>query len=223
MAGACGGASGDDASGEAVELEQVSSSPRRDVPSALESMTGAGLPEPTVEVGRVISGGPPPDGIPSIDRPRFERASQVDWLADREPVMSLTIKDETRAYPVQVMTWHEIVNDTVAGMPVVVTYCPLCNSALVYERRLDDQVLDFGVSGKLYNSSLVMYDRQTESLWSHFVGEAIAGVMTGTKLDELAVSMVSWADWREANPQGWVLSKDTVRTLLCSGPTPSTM
>lgn len=195
--------------GDAVELEQASSSPRQDVPSALDSMTGPGLPEPRVDPAELISGGPPPDGIPAIDRPRFERASEVDWVADREPVMTLTIEDETRAYPVQVMTWHEIVNDTVAGVPVVVTYCPLCNSALVYEREVDGQVLDFAVSGKLYNSSLVMYDRQTESLWSHFVGDAIAGVMTGTQLEELPVAMVSWADWREANPQGWVLSKET--------------
>lgn len=215
VAAACSNPSGNDAGantaagGDAVELEQAPSGPRQEVPSALDSLTGSGLPEPRVDPAELISGGPPPDGIPAIDRPRFERASGVDWLADREPVMTLTIGDETRAYPVQVMTWHEIVNDTVAGVPVVVTYCPLCNSALVYEREVDDQVLDFAVSGKLFNSSLVMYDRQTESLWSHFVGDAIAGVMTGTQLEELPVAMVSWADWREANPQGWVLSKDT--------------
>jgi hypothetical protein len=107
------------------------------------------------------------------------------------------------------MIWHEIVNDTIGGTPVAVTYCPLCNSALAYDRRVDGRVLDFGTSGMLFNSSLVMYDRQTESLWSHFTGEAVVGFLTGTRLDVLPVATVSWADWRAANPEGMVLSRET--------------
>ena len=107
------------------------------------------------------------------------RRQDVDWLTDEEPVVSLSVGDEHRAYPVQIMVWHEIVNDTVAGRPVSVTYCPLCNSALAFDRRLGDRLLTLGTSGRLYLSDLVMYDRQTESLWSQIEGRAIAGVLTG--------------------------------------------
>ncbi len=133
----------------------------------------------------------------------------VDFLADNEPVLTLEIDGDTRAYPVQIMTWHEIVNDTVGGVPVTVSYCPLCNSAVAFDRRLGDRVLDFGTSGLLYNSALVMYDRQTESLWSHFTGEAIIGELTGEDLQLFPLSTVSWATFRDANPDGVVLSRDT--------------
>lgn len=147
-----------------VALHQAASTPRQSVPSALEDPTAPGVPEPTVDPAKIISGGVPPDGIPAIDAPRFERTAEIDWLAQREPVLSLALDRETRAYPVQVLMWHEIVNDTVAGTPIVMTHSPLCNSALAFERTIDDEVLDFGVSGPLYNSALVMYDRQTVSL-----------------------------------------------------------
>ncbi len=107
------------------------------------------------------------------------------------------------------MTWHEIVNDTVDGVPVTVSYCPLCNSAVAYDRRLGERVLDFGTSGSLYNSALVMYDRQTESLWSHFTAQAVAGTLTGATLERFPMATVAWADWRDANPQGLVLSRET--------------
>jgi hypothetical protein len=119
------------------------------------------------------------------------------------------VNGEARAYPIQIMTWHEIVNDTIAGRPVTVSYCPLCNSAIAYDRRLGDRVLDFGTSGKLYQSALVMYDRQTESLWSHFTGQAVIGTLTGAQLELVPMSTVSWSDWRDANPDGLVLSRDT--------------
>jgi len=133
----------------------------------------------------------------------------VDFLADREPVLAVAVEGDVRAYPVQIMTWHEIVNDTIGGVPVTVSYCPLCNSAIAYDRRLGDRVLDFGTSGMLYNSALVMYDRQTESLWSHFTGEAIVGHLTGSTLDVIPVQTVAWSDWRAAHPDGLVLSRDT--------------
>ncbi|MGH2689062.1 MAG: DUF3179 domain-containing protein [Actinomycetota bacterium] len=177
--------------------------------SALDDPTSRGLPPPLVDPADIIPGGPPPDGIPALDRPTFERASAAGWLTDREPVLALRLGGEDRAYPIQILLWHEIVNDTVGGVPVVVTYCPLCNSALAFERRAGGKVLDFGTSGKLYQSALVMYDRQTESLWSQFMGQAITGVLTGTTLESLPVSLVSWSEWRGANPQGWVLSRRT--------------
>jgi hypothetical protein len=191
--------------GEAVILEEVSGTAREHVPSALDRIDDPALPDPLVDPARVISGGPPPDGIPSIDRPRFELASGVEWLAPDEPVLALG----DRAYPVQIMIWHEIVNDTIDGRPVAVTYCPLCTSALAFDRRVDERVLTFGTSGKLYLSDLVMYDRQTESLWSQIEGRAIAGVQAGTELERIPVATVPWERWREANPQGWVLSRDT--------------
>ncbi len=216
VAGACGvgdtevGSPGD-ASGHAatIEVEQIASTPKERVASALEQPLPDGLPQPLVDMQRVVSGGPPPDGIPPIDRPRFHRAGDVDFLKDREPVIAVEIRGEARAYPVQILTWHEIVNDTIGGEPVTVSYCPLCNTAIVYDRRLGERILDFGTSGRLYNSALVMYDRQTESLWSHFNAQAIAGVLTGEELDRHPAAMVGWGEWREANPTGLVLSRET--------------
>jgi hypothetical protein len=193
-----------------VQLEPVEQSPVEETLSALDlALDDQRLPEPLVDPSRVVSGGPPPDGIPPVDEPRFLPADDVPWLADDEAVVSLSIGDEHRAYPVQVMVWHEIVNDTVDGTPVSITYCPLCNSALAFDRRLDDRLMTFGTSGKLYLSDLVMYDRQTESLWSQIEGRAIAGVQTGAQLERIPVQTVTWAQWREAHPEGWVLSRDT--------------
>jgi hypothetical protein len=131
------------------------------------------------------------------------------WLADNEPVIALQQGDHHRAYPVQILMWHEIVNDTIDGRPVAVTYCPLCNSALAFDREVGDRLLSFGTSGSLYLSALVMYDRQTESLWSQVERTAIAGALTGTTLELVPVTMVRWGDWRQTHPDGHVLSRDT--------------
>ena len=168
-----------------------------------------GVPEPLVDTAKITSGGPPPDGIPPIDKPTFLPTSDVDFVSDNEPVLALEIDGDARAYPIQVMIWHEIVNDTVGGKPVSVTYCPLCNTAVAVDRRVGDRVLSFGTSGSLYQSALVMYDRQTESLWSHFTGQAIAGVLTGAELDNYPVATVAWSTWRETHPDGLVLSRET--------------
>jgi hypothetical protein len=149
------------------------------------------------------------DAIPSIDDPKFIPPEQAGWLADREPVVSMEIDGDARAYPVQIMTWHEVVNDVVAGMPVAVTFCPLCNSAVAYDRRVDGRTLEFGTSGMLYRSALVMYDRQTESLWSHFEGLAVRGPLTGTRLEFIPVQMLSFDQWRREYPDGRVLSRHT--------------
>ena len=165
----------------------------------------------SVPYSEIFSGGPPPDGIPPIDSPKFESVSSADnWLGEREPVIFFQIDEDVRAYPLQIMTWHEIVNDTVDGQPVVVTFCPLCNTALVFERPvIDGELLTFGTSGNLRNSDLVMYDRQTESWWQQFSGEAIVGDLTGTQLTFLPASIISWLDFKTQFPEGLVLSLDT--------------
>jgi hypothetical protein len=196
--------------GSLIEVEQVASTPREDVPSALrDDRADDAFPDPLVDTNEIFSGGPPPDGIPAIDEPRFLAVSDVDFLEDGEPVIVVELDGEARAYPLQVMTWHEIVNDTIAGVPVTVTYCPLCNTAIAYNRQLDDRILDFGTSGELYRSALVMYDRQTESLWSHFTAEGIVGVLAGERLDTLPAPIVSWESFRDAHSDGLVLSRET--------------
>jgi len=211
IASACGAASngGTGAGGSSVALPEISPSPREDTPSALDDPAAPGLPKPLVDPGEIVSGGPPPDGIPAVDAPRFQHPAKVDWLRPNEPVLAISVGNDARAYPLQILIWHEIANDTVGGTPVAITFCPLCYSAIAFDRRLGRRVLDFGTSGKLYRSDLVMYDRQTKSLWSQILGTAIAGVQTRSQLHVLPVSIVSWSDWRSAHPDGWVLSRDT--------------
>lgn len=195
-----------------ITVDQIASSPSTVTISGLDMARGQAEvegPSPLVPMDEIISGGPPPDGIPPIDEPRFSSVDDVDFLADNEPVLAVEIDGEARAYPVQILMWHEIVNDTIAGVPVSVTYCPLCNSAVAYDRRLDDLVVDFGTSGMLWNSALVMYDRQTETLWSHFTGQGIVGELTGTTLDTFPVATVPWGRWRDTHPDALVLSRET--------------
>jgi hypothetical protein len=164
-----------------------------------------------VPYSEFISGGPPKDGIPSIDNPKFISVAEADqWLADPEPVQMVDINGDARAYPLQILMWHEIVNDIVSDQSVAVTYCPLCNTALVFNATLPDgRVLDFGVTGKLRFSDLVMYDRQTESWWQQITGEAIVGELTGTRLEFIPSPIVSWSQFKAARPDGKVLSRDT--------------
>ena len=164
----------------------------------------------SVDLGEFLGGGPPKDGIASIDDPKFESLLAArDWLDDRSPVIALVVGDEARAYPLAILMWHEIANDTIAGVPVVVTFCPLCNTALVFERDLDGTVHDFGTTGNLRYSDLVMYDRQTESWWQQATGEAIVGQLTGSKLVFLPAQIVSLADFASAYPDGVVMSRDS--------------
>ncbi len=169
-----------------------------------------GAAQSLVPLDEMIPGGPPPDGIPAIDSPSFEAAEDAaSWLAPQEPVVALRVSDDSRAYPIRILMWHEIVNDVVGGEPVSVTYCPLCDSATVYSRKVGDLVLDFGTSGRLYKSNLVMYDRQTKSLWPQLEGRAVAGRLSGRKLEIVPSVMLSFREWREANPTGRVLSRST--------------
>lgn len=159
----------------------------------------------TITFDEILSGGPPKDGIPSIDVPKFATLDERTNLKDNEPVIGLAIENDARAYPLSVMTWHEIVNDTVGGTPVAVTYCPLCNSAIAFERRIDGAETTFGTTGKLRNSDLVMYDRLSETWWQQFTGEAIIGTHTGKKLKMIPVRLESFARFKERHPNGKVL------------------
>jgi hypothetical protein len=173
-------------------------------------MEDPALPTPLVEPTEIISGGPPPDGIPPIDEPRFESVAAADaLLGETEPVVVLDIDGDVRAYPIRILIWHEIVNDTVGGVPVAITYCPLCNSAVSYERTVRGVETTFGTSGRLFASALVMYDRATESLWTHFDGRAVAGVLTGEQLEPISSPLLAWNDFKSAYPDGQVLSQDT--------------
>jgi hypothetical protein len=150
----------------------------------------------SIEFDEIMSGGPPKDGIPAIDQPTHRAPSEINNIGEQEPVITVTLNGETRAYPVRILIWHEIANDTLGGVPITVTFCPLCNSALVFDRRVDGQVFDFGTTGKLRNSDLVMYDRQTESWWQQFTGEAIVGKMTGALLTALPSRVESFERFR---------------------------
>ncbi len=164
----------------------------------------------TIDYNSILSGGPPRDGIPSVDEPKFITPDEAgEWLVDNEPVVVIELEGIARAYPIQILTWHEIVNDQIGTTPLIVTFCPLCNSALAFDRRVDDRVFEFGTSGLLRNSDLIMYDRTTESLWQQFTGEGIVGELAGRQLTFIPSAMVSFADFRAAHPEGEVLSRDT--------------
>ena len=164
----------------------------------------------TVPYREIMSGGVPRDGIPPLDRPVFTTTEAADeWLDPLEPVVALEINGDKRAYPLQILTWHEIVNDVVGETPVAVTFCPLCNSAIAFERVLDGVTYDFGTTGKLRKSDLVMWDRQTESWWQQLTGEAIAGVLAGNRLDFYPASIISWEAFKADSPNGQVLSQET--------------
>ena len=180
-------------------------------PSALDDMSDPAFGTPLIDPSDLLAGGPPPDGIPPIDEPMFlDVVTNLDIFPPSESVIALEINGDARAYPVRALVWHEIVNDTVGGVPVVVTYCPLCNSAVTFDRRVEGAPTTFGTSGLLYHSALVMYDRATESLWTHFNGTAVIGVLTGKVLDTFPSPLLAWSDFRAAYPTGSVL--DVTRT-----------
>lgn len=163
-----------------------------------------------IDLNELIDGGPGKDGIPSIDNPVFVSQDQAsDWLNGREPVISLEVNGEARAYPIQILIWHEIVNDEINGVPVLVTFCPLCYSAIAFDRRLDGDVYEFGVSGFLRHSDMIMYDRNSESLWQQFSGEALVGDLTGKELQIIPSQLISFDQFRSSYPDAKVLSKNT--------------
>lgn len=156
----------------------------------------------------ILSGGPPKDGIPALSDPVLVSTKDERFLKPREPVITLEIEGQkARAYPIRYLIWHEIVNDVVAGLLVAVTFCPLCNSGLTFDRRAAGRKLTFGVSGKLRNSDMIMYDVETQSWWQQALGEAVVGDLTGTKLRALPTWMESWSEFRARNPEGLVMDK----------------
>jgi len=163
----------------------------------------------TIPLDEIRSGGPPRDGIPAIDQPKFIRPAKADFMQDDDDVLSVTVGGETRAYPLRILVWHEIVNDTLSGEAIAVTYCPLCGTAMVFSRRIGGRVLDFGVSGLLYQSDVLMYDRQTESLWSQLAMASVSGRSVNATLEWLPSQQVTWLAWTKKFPQGKVLSTQT--------------
>ena len=169
---------------------------------------GFDVNEALIPTEKIMQGGPPKDGIPALSDPQFIRAGEETRIAAREPVITLEVSGQVpRAYPLRYLTWHEIVNDRIGGVPVAVTYCPLCNSGMTFDRRTSAGVLTFGVSGKLRNSDMVMFDRETESWWQQALGQAIVGELTGAKLKTLPSWMESWQEFTDRNPDGLVMAE----------------
>jgi hypothetical protein len=156
-----------------------------------------------VPLDQMVSGGPPRDGIPSIDDPKFTTVQEADKiLEDSELVLGLNINGDIRAYPLQILVWHEIVNDRVGSIPVAITYCPLCFTNQIFNRTLEDgNVVEFGTSGKLYNSNLVMYDRTSESLWSQALAKGIVGKYAGVNLQRIPFDVANWKEWKALYPE----------------------
>lgn len=164
----------------------------------------------TVALEEIRSGGPPKDGIPAIDNPSHVEVEEANrWLEANEPIVRVRAGGEVRGYPLQVLIWHEIVNDNLGGVPLAVTFCPLCNTAAAFRREFDGRVLDFGTTGRLRFSNLIMYDRQTETWWQQADGRAIVGRYAGERLGSFPAEIVSWGDFVEAHPKASVLSRDT--------------
>ncbi len=163
-----------------------------------------------IDLSEILSGGVPKDGIPAIDNPQFVSIGEASaWLDSKEPVIVLDILGKARAYPLQILIWHEIVNDELNGRFIAVTFCPLCNAAIVFDRNLDGAILDFGTTGKLRNSDLVMYDRQSESWWQQITGRGLVGDYAGITLSRLAAQIVSFDEFKTAYPLAQVLSRET--------------
>ena len=158
-----------------------------------------------IDLHEVISGGLPRDDIPPVDKPVFDSVMSIRGLSDKSPVISLSISGDARAYPLEVMTRHEIVNDVVGDVPVAVTFCPLCNSAIVFDRRVEGRTLRFGITGNLRFSDLVMWDDASESWWQQLTGEAIVGDYAGRQLDFVTSQLISFGLFRDRHPDGKVL------------------
>ena len=177
--------------------------------NASSPTNGFDLSQSLVPIKEIYHGGPPRDGIPSLDHPEFLSPGQINFLTEQDPVMGVTLDGIARAYPLKILNLHEIVNDRIGGTAIAITYCPLCRSGLAFFAQVEDKELEFGVSGMLYNSDVLLYDRQTESLWSQLKRVAVTGPMKGTRLKPLASEITTWKDWRGRYPLTEVLSDNT--------------
>ncbi len=173
------------------------------------TMNGFDLDGALVPAKEILSGGPPKDGIPAIDKPLFVKASAAKTLHDDDRVLAITRNGISKAYPIRIMNWHEIVNDRFGDESIAVTYCPLCGSGIAFKADVAGKSLKFGVSGLLYNSDVLLFDRQTQSLWSQILSKAVTGSMKGNTLTAVPITHTSWADWRRQQPDTLVLSEDT--------------
>ena len=194
---------------DSIENTSVESSPMTSQEQSLSQIQITDGIKHIVPLDKIKSGGPPKDGIPSIDKPNFVAASEANFVSDNDIVIGLQINGETKAYPLFILVWHEIVNDIVGDAPVAVTYCPLCFTNQVFERTINGQVTEFGTSGKLYNSNLVMYDRNTDSQWSQAIGMAITGELTSHVLKRVPFDVAKWSDWKTLYPGTLVLTTNT--------------
>ena len=168
------------------------------------------LAKKSIALSELRPGGPPKDGIPSIQNPKFVSVDgSRAWLHAKDPVLAVEHAGEARAYPLQILIFHELVGDQIGDLPILASYCPLCNSALTFDRRIDGKTYDFGVSGMLRNSDMVMYDRQTDSLWQQFTGEGIVGTMTGKRLEIVSSQVIAYEQFAKSYPDGKVLSRNT--------------
>lgn len=170
------------------------------LPAVSVELNGFQLDGASVPVAEVHRGGPPRDGIPALDHPIFIPASKAKFLRDDDFVLGVAIGDFVRAYPISILNWHEVVNDHFGTEAVAVTFCPLCGTGMAFSARVDGRELSFGVSGLLYNSDVLLYDRQSKSLWSQILAEAVAGPMKGHKLEFLPTAHTSWLQWRTRHP-----------------------
>ncbi|MDF1583797.1 MAG: DUF3179 domain-containing protein [Methyloprofundus sp.] len=174
-----------------------------------QSNNGFNLEDALIPVDKIFSGGPGKDGIPAIDKPRFIAADKVSFLGDDAGVIGIHYKGISKAYPINVLNWHEIVNDQFNDEPIVITFCPLCGSGMAFSAKINGKAHTFGVSGLLYNSDVLLYDRQTQSLWSQLMTQAISGEHKGQKLVGLPVLHTTWQDWKAKYPDSLVLSNET--------------
>lgn len=174
---------------------------------------GFDLKNVLIPVEEIHHGGPAKDGIPAIDKPKFIRVQQAHFLKNNDRVLGILRHGIAKAYPISIMNWHEIVNDKFQGESIVISYCPLCGSGVAFSSHMtntdDSTDNSFGVSGLLYNSDMLLYDRQTESLWSQILGKAISGPQSGKVLTRVAMAHTSWQDWQQQHPDTLVLSTDT--------------
>ncbi len=174
-----------------------------------QKMNGFIVENASINKDKIMFGGPPRDGIPSIDNPDFIPISRVDYLHDKDIILSVKRGSEVRGYPTRIIVWHEIVNDVIDGNSIVVTYCPLCGTGMVFDRIVDGKLRTFGVSGLLYQSDVLMYDRETESLWSQLAMKGVSGPAVDKKLTWMPSEHLTWKAWREKYPDGKVLSINT--------------
>lgn len=177
--------------------------------SAVAAVPALDFSNARVPEEEIVSGGPPKDGIPALTDPRTLPAAQSGFLKADDRVLGLMLGGQARAYPIRILNWHELVNDTLGGRPVLVSYCPLCASGLVFDARVGGERLTFGVSGRLYNSDVLFYDRKTESLWSQLAMTAVTGEMAGTRLKPIPSETTTWQRWRRVHPETTVLSPRT--------------